>query len=72
MRSEKLTTARDLYFNHQYHEATLEFQKWFQEGDIDTRVEAAYFIGKILSILDFPLNQINFYFDFVLKSGNSF
>lgn len=72
MRSEKLTTARGLYFNHQYHEATLEFQKWFQEGDIDTRVEAAYFIGKILSILDFPLNQINFYFDFVLKSGNSF
>lgn len=55
MRSEKLTTARDLYFNHQYHEATLEFQKWFQEGDIDTRVEAAYFIGKIFSILDFSL-----------------
>ena len=72
MRSEKLTTARDLYFNHQYHEASEEFQKWFQEGDMDTRIEAAYFIGKIFSILDFPLVQINFYFDFVLKSGNSF
>ena len=68
MNNEKLRLARDFYFNHQYQEALKEFLSWYQEGEDSIKIEAAFFIGKIYSILDYPLEVINTYYDFVLMS----
>ena len=58
MKNEKLTLARDYYFNHQYQEALKEFLYWYQKEEGITKIEAAFFIGKIYSILDYPLEVI--------------
>ena len=68
MKNEKLRLARDFYFNHQYKEALIEFLKNYQEEDRTTKIEAAFFLGKIYSILNYPLEEINKYYDFVIAS----
>ena len=70
MKNEKLTLARDYYFNHQYQEALKEFLYWYQKEEGITKIEAAFFIGKIYSILDYPLEVINTYYNMVLESKN--
>ncbi len=61
MKNEKLRLARDYYFNHQYQEALKEFLYWYRKEEGITKIEAAFFIGKIYSILDYPLEVINTY-----------
>ena len=51
MKNEKLRLARDYYFNHQYQEALKEFLYWYQKEEGITKIEAAFFIGKILIII---------------------
>lgn len=72
MKNEKLNQARDLYYNHDYEAAIKEFTKYYQTEDIETKIEAAYFLGKIFSILDYALEEIAAYYDFVLTFGSQY
>ncbi len=71
MFNKNLELAGQLYKEKNIQLATAELKKWFNNGTLNEKVEAAYYLEKIASIMNAPVYEIYFYFSFVVAYGSS-
>ena len=71
MFNKNLELAGRLYKEKNIKLAKEEFKKWYINGTLNEKVEAAYYLEKIASIMNSPVYEIYSYFSFILAYGST-
>lgn len=70
MVNEYLQTAISFYQRKKLPQARKMFLEIYNDGTLEEKITAAFYLGKIAGILQEKVNEVKTYFYFVILNGN--